>query len=258
VTILLNPHDHGAPAGNELSRSWPGLRKLFPKAIEAPAPSRASGGIREGVRNLDAIRSHALALAERLAYAELPVYHLGADCGGELAVVAALNRRCGGRLRVLWFDAHADLNTPESSPSGNFHGMVLRTLIGEGPAALAGLVPVPVPAARIALIGLRDADPAEEEFIARHGIARDHRSLDSGGPFYVHVDYDVLDGARYPDSVYPTPNGMTADELIAALHWVRANREVAGMGLTEYVPRSGDTATLRRLLTEGFAIAPES
>jgi arginase len=226
----------------------------LPYAIEIPAPVAPDQAIEEGVRNLRVIRAHALVVTERLADGQSPIYHLGADCGGELAVVAALNQWCNGALRVLWFDAHADLNTPASSPSGNFHGMVLRTLMGEGPASLADLVPYPIPPQQVALIGLRDADPAEQEFIARHGIARDYRSLDAGGPFYVHVDYDVLDGARYPDSVYPTPDGIELKELIAALQWLRANRYIAGMSLTEYVPRTGDLEPVRRLLRDGLAL----
>ncbi|NUS03623.1 MAG: arginase family protein, partial [Nonomuraea sp.] len=66
----------------------------------------------------------------------------GGDCGVELEPVAAARRRFGERLVVVWFDAHGDLNTPDSSPSGAFHGMVLRALTGEGPDGLVAGEPV--------------------------------------------------------------------------------------------------------------------
>ena len=234
----------------------PRLRALVPNAVEVPAVLVCDDQIHDGVRNLSAILAHATALANVLADATPPIYNLGADCGGELTVVAKLNHYYKGRLRVLWFDAHADLNTPATSPSGNFHGMILRTLAGDGPPALAQFVPVPISPGMIVLSGLRDADPAEREYISAYGIPILDRfdTMDPVDPLYVHVDYDVLDGALYPDSVYPTPNGMHLDELISTLRWLRTHRTIAGMSLTEYAPLSGDDTTLRRLIREGLGI----
>ncbi|MET7464558.1 arginase family protein [Nonomuraea sp. NPDC005501] len=92
----------------------------------------------------------------------------GGDCGVELEPVAEALRRYGDRLVVVWFDAHGDLNTPATSPSGAFHGMVLRALTGEGPT---GLVPDrPLDPRRIVLAGARDLDPGETVFIRSSGI----------------------------------------------------------------------------------------
>ena len=104
--------------------------------------------------------------------------------------------------------------------------------------------------------GLRDADPAEHEYISVYGIPILDRfeTLDPVDPLDVHVDYDVLDGDRYPDSVYPTPSGMHLDELISSLQWLRTRRTIAGMSLTEYAPQSGDSTTVRRLIREGLGI----
>ncbi|MBZ5604580.1 MAG: arginase family protein [Acidobacteriia bacterium] len=258
--VLLNWHHHGAPTPNRLRDAMPRLRALVPNAVEVPAPLAADGQVHEGVRNLSAIVAHAKALAEILSDAAPPIYNLGADCGGELAVVAKLNDHYNGQLRVVWFDAHADLNTPATSPSANFHGMILRTLTGEGPAALVELVPVPISPQQIVLSGLRDADPAEREYIARHRIPVRERfdELDPADPLYVHVDYDVLDGALYPDSVYPTPNGLHLEELISTLSWLRAHHRIAGMSLTEFAPQNADSTTLHRLIREGLGIGGAS
>ena len=254
--ILLNSHHCGAPSGNRLADAIPLLRALVSDAVEVPAPTPCDNRIHDGVRNLTAILAHARALANVLTDATPPIYNLGTDCGGELTVVARLNHHYKGRLRVLWFDAHADLNTPATSPSANFHGMILRTLTGEGPPALADFVPVPILPSMIVFSGLRDADPAEREYISAHGIPILDRfdALDPADPLYVHVDYDVLDGALYPDSVYPTPNGMHLDGLISTLRWLRTHRTIAGMSLTEYAPQSGDGTTVRRLIREGLGI----
>ena len=254
--ILLNSHHCGAPSGNRLAGAIPRLRALVPNAVEVVAPFACDDQIHNGVRNLSAILAHARALANVLADATPPIYNLGADCGGELAVIAKLNHYYNGGLRVLWFDAHADLNTPATSPSANFHGMILRTLAGEGPPALAEFVPVPISPGMIVFSGLRDADPAERDYILAHGIPILDRftPIDPGEPLYVHVDYNVLDGALYPDSVYPTPNGMHLDELISTLRWLRMHYTIAGMSLTEYAPQSEDVTTLRRLIREGLGI----
>jgi arginase len=96
------------------------------------------------------------------------VVTVGGDCGVELEPVVAARRTYGDRLVVVWFDAHGDLNTPDSSPSGAYHGMVLRALTGEGPA---GLVADPaVDPRRVVLAGGRDLDPGEVAFVASSGI----------------------------------------------------------------------------------------
>src|SRR5581483_2079793 len=111
--VLLNSHHHGAPPIDRLALAMEHLRALIPDAVEVPAPVAPDGQVLEGVRNLKAIVAHAMAIASAVSSATPPIYNLGADCGGELAVVAKLNEYYEGRLRVLWFDAHADLNTPE-------------------------------------------------------------------------------------------------------------------------------------------------
>ncbi|MCK2213242.1 arginase family protein [Actinomadura sp. ATCC 31491] len=96
------------------------------------------------------------------------VVAVGGDCGVELEPIAAARRRYGDRLVVVWFDAHGDLNTPQSSPSGAYHGMVLRALTGEGPEGL--VAEAPLQPGRIVLAGVRDLDPAEAAFVESAGV----------------------------------------------------------------------------------------
>src|ERR1044072_6028940 len=76
----------------------------------------------------------------------------------------------GGELGVLYLDAHGDLNTPASSPSGRFHGMILRAALGEGAPALMALHPRALAPEQIVMAGVRDLDPAEREFLAASSI----------------------------------------------------------------------------------------
>ncbi|TYB64295.1 arginase family protein [Nonomuraea sp. PA05] len=172
------------------------------------------------------------------------VVTVGGDCGVELEPVTAALRRRGDRLHVAWFDAHGDMNTPESSPSGAFHGMILRTLQGEGPDDLVRS-PVLRPG-QIALAGTRALDPAEADHIERAGIG----GLDSIGPdavVYVHVDLDVLDGITSVG--YPEPDGLSAEALAEAVEGLAARHEIAGLGITEYAPADPrDEKLLRKLV----------
>lgn len=171
---------------------------------------------------------------------------VGGDCGVELAPIQAALERHGDRLTVVWFDAHADMNTPETSPSGAFHGMILRALQGEGPEGL-----VASPALRpeqVALVGTRSIDPGEAEYIERTGI-NGLESVEPDAVLYLHIDLDVLDGIT--SVCYPEPDGLSAPELTESIAVLAATHRIVGMGITEYRPSEPqDEQMLRRLLPE--------
>ena len=174
---------------------------------------------------------------------------IGGDCGVELpAIEHALTRTPD--VAVVWFDAHPDLNTPESSPSGAFTGMVLRSLAGDGPA---GLVPeAPLAPSRIVLAGVRDADPGEQAFIDEHGIALEQQleperlvaavRATGATSVYLHIDLDVLDPAEFAGLGSPVPFGATVAGLVAAIRALRAEFTLAGAGITEFAPASEEAA----------------
>jgi arginase len=175
---------------------------------------------------------------------------IGGDCGVELAAVSHVADQ--GEIALIWFDAHADLNTPASSPSSVFNGMVLRTLLGDG---AAGLVPArPVAPGNVILVGARELDPPEEEYLAESGITL--IEVDSLTPkrlvdavkktgatrVYIHVDFDVLDPAELEGLDSPVPFGVTAATLIESIRAVREKYELVGAGLTEFTPTSPEQA----------------
>ncbi|MGP3963429.1 arginase family protein [Nonomuraea sp. 3N208] len=170
----------------------------------------------------------------------------GGDCGVELEPVAAALRRYGDRLNLVWFDAHGDMNTPATSPSGAFHGMVLRTLQGEGPSDL-----VRSPRLRpdqIALAGTRSLDPAEADYIRRAGIGG-LSTVDEDAVLYIHVDLDVLDGITSVG--YPEPDGLSEAELTEAIAALASRHEIVGLGITEYAPAAPkDEEMLQHLVPE--------
>jgi arginase len=155
---------------------------------------------------------------------------LGGCCCSHVGAVRELARR-HGRVAVVWFDAHGDLNTPETSPSGNAWGMPLRMLIDAGD----------VEAADVTLLGARNLDPPEVAFIEQAGIEQELGELPEH--VYVAVDCDVI---RPPDlDVFmPEPGGPTLDELEATLASIP---RPVGAGLTGAVVSAGNEAKLARL-----------
>jgi arginase len=178
---------------------------------------------------------------------------IGGDCGVSLAAIGHANERTGGDLAVVWLDAHPDLNTPQSSPSGAFTGMVLRALTGEG---VDGLVPArPVESSRIVLAGVRATDEGEEQYMAEAGIrplgvtelATPELLLDAiaatgASSVYLHIDVDVLDPAEITGLGYPVPFGISAVQLTELVRAVKGRFALAGASLTEFAPATPEAA----------------
>jgi arginase len=160
---------------------------------------------------------------------------LGGCCCAHLGAIRGLSAR-HDRLAVVWLDAHGDLNTPETSPSGNLWGMPLRMAIDEGSVAPS----------RVALVGARDLDPPEKAYAAAHGIDDDlDRALAGAAAAYVAFDVDVLEPGRVPVFM-PAPGGLSADDADAILREVAARVPVIGLGITGLAP-GADTAVLAAL-----------
>jgi arginase len=184
----------------------------------------------------DSIRAQSLALAAELP--DRPLV-LGGCCCSHLGAVEALAAR-HDRLALVWLDAHGDLNTPETSPSGNAWGMPLRMLIDAGT----------VGADDIALLGARNLDPAEEEFIGLSGVHTGPdgvaRAVRRCSCVYVALDVDSLDPGEVR-SFMPEPGGLSVAEVEELFEDLRERSTVLGAGLSGLAPDPANVEPLTRL-----------
>jgi len=176
---------------------------------------------------------------ESLAKGQFPLV-LGGDHSlavGSIAGAAAFMRRKSQQLGVLWIDAHGDLNTPETTPSGNIHGMSLAISLGHGEPALVGLHAAgpKVRPEHVALVGVRDLDPGERIALKRNSISVfTMRDVDEQGMHqvmrraievvsrgtagvYVQFDMDVIDPKTAPGTGTPVPGGFDYREAHLAM-----------------------------------------
>ncbi len=197
-------------------RAWGSGGETMAEAAFLPLPYPECGVIEE---NTLAEQSLALAL-------DLPDHPLvlGGCCCAHIGAVEALSAR-HGRLALVWLDAHGDLNTPQTSPSGNPWGMPLRMLIDGGT----------VQAEDVALVGARALDPPEVDYIAASGIHTGEHALEnalSGAEgAYVALDCDVLDPADVAPFM-PEPGGLRLRGAEELLEQVARAATVVGAGLS--------------------------
>ena len=159
-------------------------------------------------------------------------------------------------LGIVWFDAHADFNTPETTTTGFTDGMGLAVTVGHCWRKMAEGVPgfSPVAEESVVLAGARDVQPAEDKRLAasgvtvveadrggREGLQGFAAALDDLAPrvrrVYVHLDLDVLDPARVGRANgFATEGGLGVEELLAALGTVRGRFDVVAAGIASYDP----------------------
>src|SRR5262249_44705840 len=160
------------------------------------------------------------------------------------------------KLGLIWFDAHADFNTPDTSPSGNVHGMPLASIMGYGPQQLThvfGFSPKVAPE-RVALIGIREVDKEEREMVKKSGIRVftmkeiDKRGIgnvmdeaisvvtrDADG-FSVTLDADFLDPYDSPGVATPVRGGADYREAHLAMEMVADTKKLASFEIAEINP----------------------
>ena len=187
------------------------------------------------------IEADTLAEQNLLLACELPARPivLGGCCCSHVGAIEALSasEEC---LAVVWLDAHGDLNTPQTSPSGNTWGMPLRMVIDDG-----AVLP-----ANVALIGARNLDPPEVEFIESAGVQTGEgaveRALEDADAVYVALDCDAFDPGELAVFM-PEPDGLRLGEVEALLEDLSARTRVAGLGFTGLVRDGANEAKLARL-----------
>lgn len=213
-------------------RAWGDGGEAMAEAARLPLPYPEAAVVEEGT-----LGEQTLAVASELPMRPLV---LGGCCCSHVGAIEALAAR-HGRISVVWLDAHGDLNTPESSPSGNEWGMPLRMVIDSGA----------VRPDDVALVGARNLDPPEEEFIAASGVnvgdGALQRALDCAGCAYVALDADAL-VADEVSSFMPEPGGLPVAEVESLFAEVREEATVLGAGVSGLAPDERNVAPLTRLL----------
>ncbi|GAA3649464.1 arginase family protein [Microbacterium marinilacus] len=221
-------------------------------AVEVPL--EAGEPLGTGVLRASALLRTRDALATALADVPTPAIVIGGDCSVSVPAIGHAAGQGEGPLAVVWFDAHADLHTPATSPSGAFAGMSLRAVLGDGAAGLA-LPEGAVSPAHVVLAGVRMLDPEEDEQLADSEMTSlapsdldapealaDAVAATGARRVYVHVDLDVLDPADIDGVSSPEPFGVTPAALVAAIGAVRARLPLAGATIAGFTPRSPEAA----------------
>ena len=188
---------------------------------------------------------------------------LAGNCNSCLGTLAGLSP---SQVGIIWFDAHGDFNTPETTRSGFFDGMALAAATGNCWKALSSKISDfrPVAEERVLLVGVRDLDGAEEELLKRSRVTvlradqirRDGiaavlkpalaRLQSKVQEIYLHLDIDVLDPTEAPANEYSAPGGLSVTELEQAVGMIAGRFAIRAAALTAYNPDyDPDNKTLR-------------
>lgn len=184
---------------------------------------------------------------------------LGGDhsiAAGTVAGVSHVCRQRGEKIGLIWIDAHADMNTPDSSPSGNVHGMPLACCVGRGPTELTEIFDFSpkVEGANVALVGIRDVDESERDSVRQSGVsAFTMREIDEQGlrtvmeqaiaiasngtaGFHLSLDMDAVDPDEAPGVGTPVRGGMTYREAHLAMETICDCSRMLSMEIVEVNP----------------------
>ncbi|OCG72700.1 arginase family protein [Microbacterium sediminis] len=227
-------------------------------------PLEAGEQLETRVRRASSLMRVREAIAAAVAEDPSPAIVIGGDCS---ISVPAIDAVAGDDLAVVWLDAHGDLHSPDTSPSGAFAGMALRAVLGECAAGLA-LEPGRVTPDRVVLAGARDLEPEESAHVADAGIAHltandveeraealaDAVAATGAGRVYIHVDLDVLDPAHLAGVAMSTPFGITPLGLLASIGALRSRVQLAGSTIAGFAPQNpaaavDDMGTILRLVS---------
>lgn len=229
--------------------------------IDVPQPEEQHYG-EKNAKYLDEIASACKGLAaavKKTLDEDLVPLVLGGDHSiavGTAAGAAAHFQRDSKRIGIVWLDAHGDMNTPESSPSGNVHGMPLASIMGYGPAELTelgGVKPMIEPR-NVVLVGIRDLDSKERRLVKESGVhvftmrEIDERGMkevmgealkfasDDTAGIAVSLDMDFVDPSDAPGVGTPVRGGVTYREAHLALEMIADSKSMVSFEVVEINP----------------------
>ncbi len=242
--FLLVPYWLGdsSPAWAKIARyNWKVFRPSLP---EGEAVARMAALDRALAEEVAAIR----------AADHLPIVITG-DCTQPIGVLAGLQVE-GLDPLLVWYDAHGDFNTPETTPSGFIGGMPLAMLCGRGEQTIvAGAGASVLPEGQVILTDARDLDPGEKEAVAGSGITHLpdvagllDLDLPAEKPIYIHFDCDVLDLADLAAIDYPAEGGPAMETVEASLARLADTGRVAAVSVTLWNPDKDEDGSAGRVV----------
>jgi arginase len=194
-------------------------------------------------------------LAALFAEKPNPVVYAG-DCLSIMAVASGLQRR-GIDSTILFFDAHRDFHTWETTPSDFLGGMPLAMLTGRGEQTIVdGVDMIPIENDRVWLVDGRDLDPGEDQAVAESGIhhvtVEEVAANPPRGDIYLHVDVDVVDPTDMPGVNYPAPGGPSAEAVVGAVEALHRTGRVVALSFSSWNPALTG-ADIAAAVTNGIA-----
>ena len=267
------PGTERAPFALREAGLLPALRKLGAPVVNLSDlslfPYRDDAG---PARNGEVVACAARAAADEMGRAlrEGLVIVLGGDCSLVVGTVAGARQALGAPVGLVYLDANADLNTPETSPSGLLAGMALALALGRGPEDIvsAGGPPPAVRPEHVALVGFRELDPGEQRPLGDLGLALPASaarrlgmrtaaalSLDGvgneDGPILVHLDVDVVDPLEMPaKGVITGGAGLSLADVSDLVTALLASPRVVGIEVVEYDPTADPDAVHARKIVD--------
>lgn len=183
---------------------------------------------------------------------EKPV-SISGDCCSAIGVTAGL-QAAGIDPCIIWFDAHGDFNTWETTPSGFLGGMPLAMLVGKGDQRLVDALNLqPLPENRVWLTDGRDLDPEERGLIESSQIHHmaDVKTLAElkfpDVPVYIHIDTDIIDPDDAPAMNYPAGSGPALGDLHAVMNYLHRSTDIAAVSISTWNPKLDPGGQSRRV-----------
>ncbi|HSX60797.1 MAG TPA: arginase family protein [Tahibacter sp.] len=234
--VLAYPQWQGSGRHQNLARGAAAAADVCGRfAPRTQVPASDADGDAHGVRRWHAILEQFRSAQDLLARSGARrVLTAGGDCAVDVAVIDYLHRVHPG-LTVIWIDAHLDANTPETSPSGSFHGMPVAAILGRAPAPMRPFLGAPIDPARFRYCGIRvgdDGDWALQRELDLKTFAPEHPLR---GPVHIHFDLDVLDPREFPYLAY-TDGDLAVDDAVALVARIAREADLVGFTVTEFSP----------------------
>ncbi len=223
-----------------LDETRPGLKELIKVNWRVNEPDLPDDGTQQ---RMIAIQQPLAELVKTAVHSNERPLSFAGDCCTTIGVLAGL-QRAGLDPTLIWFDAHGDFNTWDTTPSGFLGGMPLAMLVGRGDQTMPeGLGLKTLPEDKVVLTDARDLDPEEARLVEESAVhhIKDVRELLNQplpqGPLYIHFDVDVIDIAEAPAMSYPAPGGPSVESLGEVFDFLAVSGQIAAVSVSAWNPQ---------------------